>query len=58
MSAEDFEFASHLPQIKTSQDAEYEAWARTLGADVAQVRRAVAAVGHSADAVRDYLARG
>lgn len=57
MSAEDFEFVSHLPQIKTSEDAEYEAWARTLGTDVSRVREAVATVGHSADAVRDYLAR-
>ena len=57
MSAEDTDLASHLPQVTSREDTEYQSWADALGVAPDQVREAVSHVGHSADAVRDWLAR-
>lgn len=59
MSAEDADvgFDQPLPQVTTREDEEYAAWARSLGVEPDRVREAVARVGHSADAVREWVAR-
>ena len=51
----DEDLNSHLPQITTTVDAEYQAWADALGTSAERVRDAVERVGHSADAVRAFL---
>ena len=58
MSAEDTDLVSPLPQVTSREDAEYQSWAQSLGVSPERVRDAVSNVGHSADAVRDWLARG
>lgn len=43
--------------INTHEDYELRDWAKSLGVTEDEVRSAVAAVGNSADKVRDYLSR-
>lgn len=44
--------------ISLTEDYEVRDWCKSLGCTPEQLKQAVAAVGHSADAVRNYLARG
>lgn len=44
--------------ISLEEQHEVRSWAESLGVTEVQLREAVKAVGHSADAVREYLARG
>lgn len=41
--------------IALTEDYEVRDWCKSLGCTEAQLRKAVAAVGHSADKVREYL---
>jgi Protein of unknown function (DUF3606) len=41
--------------IALNEDYEVRDWCKSLGCTEAQLRKAVAAVGHSADKVREYL---
>ena len=44
--------------ISLEQDHEVRSWTQSLGVTELQLRAAVAAVGHSADKVREYLRKG
>ena len=44
--------------ISLEQDHEVRSWTQSLGVTEQQLRAAVAAVGHSADKVREYLRKG
>jgi hypothetical protein len=44
-------------RISLEEDYEVRDWTKSLGCTEAQLREAVKAVGHSADEVREYLAK-
>ncbi len=56
MSYDPCAFSHEIP-IETSQDREFCLWAEQLGTAPVVVKLAVAEVGHSAEAVRDFLRR-
>jgi len=43
--------------VNTSEDYELRVWAKSLNTTPEKVKEAVAAVGNSADAVREYVKR-
>ena len=45
-------------QVMTGRDYEFRSWADSLNTTPEQVMKAVERVGHSADAVREYLGAG
>lgn len=47
--------AADRSRISLSEDYEVRDWTASLGVSEERLREAVAAVGNSADAVRDYL---
>jgi hypothetical protein len=47
--------AADRSRISLSEDYEFRDWTASLGVSEERLREAVAAVGNSADAVRDYL---
>lgn len=44
-------------RVMTTQDYEYQSWATSINSTPEKVRLAVQKVGHSADAVREYLSK-